>query len=63
MNKALKAEAKRVTRMEQKKEKKEKKEREEKKEKQSLTESASKWEKQVVKLIRSNLDVTFPYLD
>lgn len=59
MNKALKAEAKRVTRMEQKQEKKE---REEKKEKQPLTESASKWEKQVVKLIRSNLDVSFSYL-
>lgn len=59
MNKALKAEAKRVTRMEQKQEKKE---REGKKEKQPLTESASKWEKQVVKLIRSNMDVSFSYL-
>lgn len=48
-----------MTRMEQKQEKKE---REEKKEKQPLTESASKWEKQVVKLIRSNLDVSFSYL-
>ena len=62
VNKALKAEAKRVTRMEQRQERQEKKEKTEKKESAEKTDepsaaSTSKWAKQVTKLIRTNLDV------
>lgn len=57
VNKALKAEAKRVTRMEQReKQTQEKKEKMEKKD-QPPSAITLKWGKQVAKLIRTNLDV------
>ena len=57
MNKALKAEAKRVTRMEQRqKQNQEKKEKRETKD-EPTSASTLKWGKQVAKLIRTNLDV------